>query len=377
MTTPLTPQVNAQVAKTTALGQSLWYDNIRRSFLAPGGEMYEFIHDGVIVGVTSNPSIFEKAIAASSDYDTDFAALVKQGADADAIYLALVKEDIGKTADLLRPIYDRTKAADGFVSIEVSPHLAHDTEDTVKEALHLSAVLNRPNIMVKVPGTPAGVPAIRALTQAGLSINVTLLFSLSQYEAIARAYIDGIEARVAAGEPVSHIASVASFFVSRVDSLVDKRLSKEHPALESSLRGKAAIANAKLAFELGKSLFSGERWEKLAAAGARPQRLLWASTSTKDPRYPDTLYLDELIGPNTVNTVPPATLKAYLDHGKPRASLTEGLAEAKALVAQLKTLGIDLEQVGQVLQEEGVASFAASMTTLMQAIVARRQAALG
>jgi len=363
--------MNERIQKLRELGQSLWYDNMRRGLLV-NGELAGLIHDGTIQGVTSNPTIFEKAIAASSDYDSAFAALVAQGKTADKIYLALVEEDIRTTADLLRPVHEATGAVDGFVSLEVSPLLAHDTEGTIRDAVSLAALLDRPNVMIKVPGTPEGVPAIRELTSRGISINVTLLFSLSQYEAIAAAYIEGLEARVARGEPIDRIASVASFFVSRVDTLIDKRLSREFPAQEEALRGQAAIANARMADALGKELFSGARWDRIAAQGGRPQRLLWASTGTKDPRYSDTLYVDELIGPDTVNTVPPATLNAFLDHGTPTLSLTRGVAEARVLIARLNELHIDLEEVGRVLQAEGVASFSQSMNTLMKAISDRR-----
>lgn len=369
--------MNANVAVLKEIGQSLWYDNIRRSFLLPGGEMATLIHDRNVVGVTSNPSIFEKAIAASSDYDAEFQALVAAGKDADEIYLALVEADIRQTADLLRPIYDETHAVDGYVSVEVAPERAHDTDATINEGVYLYQLIQRPNVMIKVPGTQAGVPAIRALTAKGLSINVTLLFSLSQYEAVANAYIEGLEARLEAGQPLSGIASVASFFVSRVDTLIDKVLDQSHPTHAEALRGKAAIANAKLAYALGHQIFSGPRWEKLAANGAKPQRLLWASTSTKDPRYPETLYLDELIGKDTVNTVPPATLRAFFHKGSPRNSLAEGVNEARAHVEKLERMNIVLEEVGAQLQKEGVEAFEKSMNTLMDAIRTRREKMLG
>lgn len=368
--------MNPRIEQLRVIGQSLWYDNVRRSFLAPGGEMHTFITDKTVLGVTSNPTIFEKAIAASRDYDDAFAALLAQKADADTIYTSLVVEDIRQTADLLHSTYESSQKQDGYVSIEVSPLLANNTERTVAEALSLYAQVGRANVMIKVPGTEAGIPAIRALTAAGISVNVTLLFSLSQYEAIANAYLEGLEARAASGHRLDDVASVASFFVSRVDTLIDKRLATQHPAQAETLRGKAAIANAKLAYERGQQLFSGARWERLAERGAQAQRLLWASTGTKDPRYSDTLYLDELIGANTVNTVPPATLKAFLDHGTVTSSLEQGLEDAKTLLASLAALGIDVEEVGQVLQQEGVVAFEQSFRTLMQAIEDRRQKAL-
>lgn len=368
--------MNQNIKALDELGQSLWYDNMRRGLL-DNGEIQSLIQSGTIRGITSNPTIFEKAIAASSDYDDALRLLVEGGADPDAIYLALVEEDISRAAVLLRPVYEQSMAVDGYVSLEVAPQLAHDTEGTVREALRLAALIHKPNLMVKVPGTAAGVPAIRELTAQGLSINVTLLFSLSQYEAVAMAYLEGLEQRVARGLRVSNIASVASFFVSRVDTLIDKRLKAEFPAREEELRGRAAVANARLAYALGKKIFSGPRWEAIAAAGGRPQRLLWASTGTKDPRYSDTLYVDELIGRDTVNTVPPATLDAFLDHGKPDATLERDLEGADELIGTLKALGIDLEEVGVVLQKEGVESFSKSMTTLMQAISERRRTLLG
>ncbi|MFM7204235.1 MAG: transaldolase [Myxococcota bacterium] len=368
--------MNPRIEQLQQRGQSLWYDNVRRSFLAPGGEMHTFITEQTVLGVTSNPTIFEKAIAASSDYDDAFAALVAQGADADTIYTALVVDDIRRTADLLLPTYEQHHKRDGYVSIEVSPLLANNTERTVAEALSLYAQVGRPNVMIKVPGTDAGIPAIRALTAAGISVNVTLLFSLSQYEAIANAYLEGLAERAAAGHRLEDIASVASFFVSRVDTLIDKRLAAQHPAQSEQLRGQAAIANAKLAYARGKQLFSGPAWEKRVAQGAQAQRLLWASTGTKDPRYSDTLYVDELIGAETVNTVPPATLKAFLDHGSVRPSLEQGLESAQHLVERLAERGISLEEVGQVLQQEGVVAFEQSFRTLMQAIESRRQRAL-
>ena len=284
-------------------GQSIWVDYIRRDFLAQG-ELQALIDQGVR-GVTSNPTIFEKAVASSADYDTDLQRLVAEGASVDAIYEALVLADIARAADILHPLYADSGGGDGYISLEVSPTLAHDTAGTIAEARRLHAALGRPNVMIKVPATAEGIPAITDLIGAGISINVTLIFSLAQYEAVVEAYMRGLERRAAAGEALDRIASVASFFVSRVDTAVDLLLAQQ--GLEE-LQGQAAIANARLAYARFKELFSGPRWAALAARGATPQRPLWASTGTKNPRLPDTRYVDSLIGPHTVNTVPPATL---------------------------------------------------------------------
>jgi len=362
--------MNEKIKTLRDAGQSLWYDNMQRVLLT-GGRMAQMIDGGIIQGVTSNPTIFEKAISGLADYAGSFEALAKDGKDVTGIYLGLVEEDIRLTADLLRPIHQDTQALDGFVSLEVSPHLAHDAQGTIDDAMSLVGLLDRPNVMIKVPGTQEGVQAIRELTFKGISINVTLLFSLAQYEAVARAYMEGLEARLANGGAVDHIASVASFFVSRVDTMVDQRLEAEVPERADILRGKAAIANAKMAYRLGQELFSGSRWEKVAARGGRPQRLLWASTGTKDPRYSDTLYVDSLIGPGTVNTVPPHTLDAFMDHGKPAPNLLKGLEEAMDLVDTLDRHGIRMDDVGRKLQTAGIASFATSMDSLLNVITCR------
>lgn len=348
-------------------GQSVWVDYIRRDFLA-GGELAALVEQGVR-GVTSNPTIFEKAIAGSADYDADLRRLAAQGASINAIYEALVLEDIANAAAILRPLFEESGGADGYISLEVSPTLAHDTAGTVAEARRLHTALARPNVMIKVPATTAGIPALTELIAAGISVNVTLIFSLAQYEAVAEAYIAGLEHRAAAGEAIGRIASVASFFVSRVDTAVDRLLTAR--GLEA-MQGQAAIANAKLAYARFKQRFSGSRWEALAARGARVQRPLWASTGTKDPRLPDTRYVDGLIGPHTVNTVPPATLAAFLDHGAVAATLEQGVGEAAALLDGLAGHGIDLEAVTRQLQDEGVAAFAASFEALMASIGAKR-----
>ncbi|NDJ62155.1 MAG: transaldolase, partial [Chloroflexi bacterium] len=291
----------------TALGQSIWIDYIRRAFIT-SGEMKTLVEQGVR-GVTSNPTIFEKAIAGSSDYDSELKSLVDAGKSAGEIYEALATEDIKLAADIFRPVYDESNGDDGYISLEVSPTLAHDTDGTIAEARRLFDLLARPNIMIKVPATSAGIPAIETLIGDGINVNVTLMFSLKHYEDVANAYINGLEKLAASGGDVSKVASVASFFVSRVDSAVDRALAEVG---NTDLQGKIAIANCKATYARFQELFSGERWEKLAAQGARVQRPLWASTSTKNPEYPDTLYVDNLIGPHTVNTTPPATLQALM-----------------------------------------------------------------
>jgi transaldolase len=367
------------------LGQSIWYDNIRRGLLA-SGELATLIENG-ISGLTSNPTIFEKAIAGSADYDDALHQLIaadKSAAGAplagvDEIYEALVLEDIGRAADLLRPVYERTNGGDGYASLEVNPRLAHDTDGTIADAKRLFAALGRPNVMIKVPATPAGFPAIETLIGAGINVNVTLIFSLAQYEAAALAYIAGLERLSASGGDPSKVASVASFFVSRVDTALDRLLDElaQDPKSKiqnpKSLRGKTANANAKLAYARFKDIFSGARWEKLAAQGARVQRPLWASTSTKNPAYPDTLYVDNLIGPHTVNTAPPDTLNAILDHGTAALTLETGLDEARAQFVRLAELGIDFDAVTQKLLDDGVAAFARSFESLLGSIAHKRE----
>lgn len=349
-----------------ALGQSVWYDNISRA-LIESGELQQLLDDGVI-GITSNPSIFEKAIAGSADYDMAIQILAEAGKDTEAIYEAVAMEDIAQAADMLRPVYDETDGVDGYVSLEVNPALAHDTMGTIANARRFFAALGRPNVMIKVPATPAGMPAIRQLISEGVNVNVTLIFSLESYEDVMEAYIAGLEA--CAGN-LPRVASVASFFVSRVDTAVDKLLAEKG---NTALQGKIAIANAKVAYQRFQEKFAGPRWQALAEKGARVQRPLWASTSTKNPAYPDTLYVAELIGPYTVNTVPPATLTAFKEHGTVAETLTAGLEEAEAQLAQLAQIGIDLAAVTQQLQDEGVAAFARSFESLLASVAQKRQA---
>jgi transaldolase/glucose-6-phosphate isomerase len=361
------------------LGQSIWYDNIRRGLL-DSGELRALVDAGV-AGVTSNPSIFEKAIAGSTDYDAALEELVTRGLSGNELYEALVLEDIQRAADILRPVYDgkallttsRARRADGYVSLEVSPALAHDTERTIAEARRLFAALDRPNVMIKVPATPAGIPAIETLIGEGINVNVTLMFSLAHYDAVTEAYIAGLERLAAAGGDLSRVASVASFFVSRVDTAVDRALDSLQLPSAESLKGKVAIANSKVAYVRFRETFGGPRWERLAAQGARVQRPLWASTSTKNPGYPDTMYVDGLIGPTTVNTVPPATITAFLDHGTVALTLEADLDGARDQLARLADLGVDLDAITQKLQDDGVAAFAKSFESLMSSIADKRE----
>lgn len=353
-----------------ANGQSAWFDFIRRSFTR-SGELQRLIDLGVR-GVTSNPSIFEKAIVGSDDYDDAFLRLGP--ASIEAIYDDLVLGDIAEAADLFLPIYEATNGIDGYVSIEVDPMLADDTEGTIADARRLFAALGRPNIMIKVPGTPAGVPAIETLIGKGINVNVTLLFSTPQYEQIALAYIAGLETYAQTHDDLSQIASVASFFVSRMDTAVDKLLAGTE---RQDLAGKAAVANARVAYARFLEIFAGQRWETLAARGARVQRPLWASTGTKNPAYSDTLYVDTLIAPHTVNTLPPATLDAVLHHGATDHSLEDGIQEARELLLELRAIGIDVdEDIAHELQHDGVRLFAEAFESLMSAIGSKRDAML-
>lgn len=353
--------------KLATLGQSIWYDNIHRDMLK-AGELARLVREDDLKGVTSNPTIFEKAITGSAAYDEAIEAALAEHPEWDAaeLFNHLAVEDIRAGADVLRPVYDASNGEDGYISIEVSPTLANDTAGTVAEARKLHAWIDRPNVMIKVPATPAGLPAIEALIADGISVNVTLLFAVERYAAVAEAYIRGLEARAAKGQPVTGIASVASFFVSRVDSAVDKLLQGKPEAAE--LLGKAAIANARCAYQHFLDVFDGERFKALRGQGAQVQRVLWASTGTKNPAYSDVLYMEELIGPRTVNTVPPATYDAYRDHGEPAARLIPGLAEAPAVLERLAAAGIDLAAVTQQLEAEGVDAFIVSYRNLLEAL---------
>jgi transaldolase/glucose-6-phosphate isomerase len=361
-----------------AQGQAVWLDFVDRKFLAEGG-LQKLVDDDGLTGVTSNPSIFEKAMGHGDAYDAALAEFDRAhpGAPAMARYEYLAIQDIQTAADTLRPVYDRLGGKDGYVSLEVSPYLANDTDGTIAEAKKLWAAVDKPNLMIKIPGTPAGVPAIAATIDAGINVNVTLLFSIDAYKAVALAYVDGLEDRVSRGEPVDRIASVASFFVSRIDSKIDDKIDarvKDGDADAEALkavRGKVAIANAKLAYAWYEEFIASDRWQALAAKGAQPQRLLWASTGTKNPDYPDTLYLDTLIGPDTVNTVPPKTMDAFRDHGTAAETLTKDVDGARHTLAEAERLGLDLNGVTDILVEEGVGSFSAAFDALLGAIAAK------
>lgn len=363
-------------------GQSIWLDFIRRDMLV-SGELQQLIEVDGVSGVTSNPSIFEKAIDESHDYDDAIRRLARAGKSASGIYEALVVDDIQRAADLLRPIYDGRKGQDGFVSLEVSPHLARETAGTIAEARRLWVAVDRPNILIKVPGTQEGLLAIHQLISEGININVTLLFGLPRYQEVAEAYIKGLEERARAGKPLEQTASVASFFLSRIDVLIDRLLAEKRDSdddaaeLALALQGKVAIASAKLAYQDYKRIFEGSRFEALAAQGAHVQRLLWASTSTKNPAYSDVKYVETLIGLHTVNTLPLETLNAYRDHGHPAARLEEDILHAQQVLQRLADEHIDLNQVTQQLEDEGLQKFIEPFDHLMNSLERKRVAALG
>jgi transaldolase len=368
--------------RLSTFGQSIWLDYIRRQMI-DSGELKRLIEDDGLKGVTSNPAIFQKAIAGSTDYDEAIRTLALAGKSIEEIYQVLTVEDVQQAADLFRPVYDRAGGRDGFISLEVNPHLAQDTEGTIKEARHLWQVLGRPNVLIKVPATKEGLPAIRELIREGINVNVTLLFGLPRYREVAEAYIAGLEARAVQGRPLNPVASVASFFLSRIDVLLDPRLEKlaaaGGPQAQGArdLIGEAAIASAKVAYTNYREIVGGERFKKLAAQGARPQRLLWASTSTKNPAYPDVKYVEPLIGGNTVNTLPPETLNAYRDHGDPADRLTEEVDRAASNLRRLAELGIDLDQATQQLEDEGVEKFNQPFDSLMATLADKRREVLG
>jgi len=359
-----------------SLGQSIWLDYIERGMFN-SGELGHLIKNDGLGGITSNPSIFEKAISGHEDYDADIARLARSAANATEMYETIVLDDIGHAADLFLPVYERTQGRDGYVSIEVSPHLAYETDKTVKQAIRLWEKLHRPNIMIKVPGTRRGLPAVRQLIAKGINVNVTLLFGLGRYREVLEAWLNGLEDRVKAGLSLASVASVASFFLSRIDVLVDKRLDTlagsagGKPA--TRLRGEAAISYARLAYQIYKETVESDRWRRLSDRGAQPQRLLWASTGTKDPAYSDVKYVDALIGTDTVNTLPPETLNAYRKHGDPALRLEQELAQASDVPASLAGLGIDLETVAQQLEEEGVKKFIEPFDKLLASLEQRRR----
>ncbi len=373
--------------QVAALGQSIWIDYLSRDLLESGG-LKRLVREGV-VGVTSNPTIFEQAISAGQGYDEQLREVRAQTSDPKEMFLALAAKDVADACDQLRDIYDagiaaaraepaaggaaRPRHVDGLVSIEVDPSFAYDTEATTAEAKRLHALINRPNLLVKIPATKPGLPAIEDMIAAGHSINVTLIFSLERYAEVAEAYIRGIERLVAAGGDPSRVVSVASFFVSRVDTETDRRL--DELGAPAELKGRLAIANAKLAYRHYKQVFSSERWEFLASKGAATQRCLWASTSTKNPAYSDVLYVESLIGPETVNTLPEKTIRAFQDHGRAEATLDQGVDEAEALFERLAEIGIDYGDITETLERQGVQAFADSFENLLNGIRTRARAA--
>jgi transaldolase len=373
-----TKQANALI-ELQACGQSVWLDNISKAIL-DSGELKKLIDDDGLRGVTSNPTIFEKAINGSQDYDAVLSQLARAGCSVDEIYEALVIDDIRRATDLFRPLFLASDGLDGYVSLEVSPKLANETQRTLEEARRLWAKVDRPNVMIKVPATPAGIPAIEQLISEGINVNVTLMFSMEHYVRVAEAYVRGLQARARNGQSLA-VASVASFFVSRVDSLVDKqleeRLARASSAAEKqeleSLLGKTAIANSRLVYQKFKEIFGRRAFLDLKEKGARVQRPLWASTSTKNPKYRDVLYAEELIGADTVDTMPPATIDAFRDHGKIRASLEAGLEEAAEVFRRLANLGIDMNAATEKLQVDGVKLFADSFDTLMKSLASKRE----
>ncbi len=365
-------------------GQSVWYDNIDRTQLISGDFQRLLDEDGV-VGVTANPTIFQKSIGHSSAYDEQITHLIGEGKGTNDIYEALIIQDIRTVADLLRPIYDRTNMLDGYVSLEVSPDLAHDTGATIAEVRRFWKLVDRPNLLIKIPATPEGIPAVQAALSEGINVNITLIFSIQAYRDVTEAYLSALEERNASGKDISHIASVASFFVSRVDTLVDKLLDDKIKATSDGaeqqklhmLQGKAAIANARLVYQDFKKIFSTPRFETLKHSGARVQRPLWASTSTKNPAYRDVLYAEELIGPDTVDTMPLETIENFKDHGRVALTIENNIPQAKAELEMLETVGIHYDAVTQQLLDEGVQKFADSFHQLFQGIEEKKKAILG
>lgn len=359
--------------KLENFGQSIWMDYIKRD-LIKSGELQRLIEEDALRGITSNPSIFEKAISEGKDYTQEIKKLAGESIKVEQIYEILTQRDIRDAADQFRDLYDKIHGLDGYVSLEVNPHHAHDTNATIEEARHLWKTLNRPNVLIKVPATKEGLPAIQKLISEGINVNVTLLFGLERYKEVAEAYINGLKIRMEQGKPIDHIASVASFFLSRIDVLVDPILEKiinkknEHSKMANELHGQTAIASASLAYEIYKDIFSSDQFKPLSAKGARTQRLLWASTSTKNPIYSDIKYVEALICPNTVNTLPLETLKAYRDHGHPKIRLGLDFYKAKWFFHCLSLLGINMDKVTEQLEKEGVAKFNEAYDKLIEAL---------
>jgi transaldolase len=356
----------SRLQQLTELGQSVWIDSLSREMLETG-ELERLIGEDSIRGVTSNPTIFQKALAGGDRYDSELRELASLG-DTSEIFIRLAENDVRQACDLLQPVHEETGSLDGYVSIEVDPTLAYDGERTYEQTLRLHADVDRPNLYVKIPATRPGLAAIEDAIAAGLAINVTLIFSLRRYTEVAEAYLRGLERRVSLAGSLERVNSVASFFVSRVDTETDRRLEAIGSPEALALRGKLAVANAKLAYRHFQKTFSGERWQFLASKGARAQRCLWASTSTKNPDYPDTLYVDELIGPDTVNTMPFETVRAFQDHGTVRKTLANGLDEAERLLEQLEALGVSYEEIVETLEAEGVQKFSDSFVELKTGI---------
>jgi transaldolase len=372
--------MSSLIERMNQIGQSLWYDNIERKLLADG-TLKGMISRGEIRGITSNPSIFNKAISQSAEYDREIEEFTRKGLSRQELYEKLAVADIRKAADLFLPLYQATSGGDGYVSLEVSPYLARETEATIAEAKRLWKEVSRPNLMVKIPATREGLPAITEAISAGLNINVTLIFSIKRYAEVRDAYLAGLEKRAAAGEDITSVASVASFFISRIDTKVDAALddvqSQSQPEKQAhleALKGKAAIASGKLAYvDFQETFETGERYLALAPAGARKQRALWASTSTKNPAYPDTKYVDDLIGPETVNTLPPATLAAFLDHGRVENTILRELSFYRRIFTELEDVGIKIDKVTRELEEEGVRSFADAFSSLLDNLQSRME----
>jgi transaldolase len=358
----------SRLHRLSELGQSVWIDFLSRDMLR-SGELQQMHEEDAVVGVTSNPTIFQKAVSAGDAYDKQLRRELDQETDPKELFLRLAVKDVQDACDVLRPVWDQGSGRDGYVSLEVDPTLAYETEATIEEATRLHEWVDRPNLFVKIPATEAGLPAIEEMIARGRSINVTLIFSLERYAEVAEAYVRGLERLVEAGGDPTKVASVASFFVSRVDTEADRRLEElEAPA---ELAGKLAVANAKLAYQRYKEIFAGGRWDALAERGASPQRCLWASTSTKNPAYRDVLYVEELIGPETVNTMPEETISAFQDHGEVALTLEEGIDEAQALFGRLAEAGIDYDDVTATLEREGVEKFSDSFAELLEGIRAK------
>jgi len=357
--------------RLSALGQSVWLDFLSREIIR-GGHLQELIDRYAVVGATSNPTIFQKAMSEGDAYDEQIHELADRGCDASQTFWALAEEDVREACDVFRGVWDRGIGRDGYVSIEVDPRLAYDTLETFREAMRLHAAIDRPNLLVKIPATKPGLGAIEDVVAKGRSVNITLIFSLQRYAEVAECYLRGLERLVAEGGDPSKVASVASFFVSRIDTEADRRL--QEMGADERLQGTLAVANARLAYAHYLEAFAGPRWEYLASKGATPQRVLWASTSTKNPAYPDTLYVDELIGPDTVNTMPEETILAFQDHGHPQPRLQTGLPDAQRVFTELEEAGLDYEDVTDTLEREGVEKFSASFDELIGSLQDKRKA---